>query len=110
MAYGRRWKPSKTAARKFAAKMNEIDDYCRENGISQSMSSDSYYFRHNGIDYRISNHAVERSVSSDGVRYHGDSAEYRDKVFCIHAGKTRLIEIHRLIVSGAKVDHRGNRI
>lgn len=106
----RRWKPSKSAAREFAAKMNEIDEYCQRNGISRSISSDSYYFRHNGVDYRISNHSVESSVSSDGIRYHGDSDEYRKHVFCIHAGKTRLIEIHQLIVSGAKVDHRGKRI
>jgi len=110
MAYGRRWKPSKAAAREFAAKMNEIDDYCRENGISKSNSSDSYYFIHDGVQYRVSNHSVESSVNSYGTHYHGDSNEYRKHVFCIHAGKTRLIDIHRLIVSGAKVDHRGNRI
>lgn len=103
-----RWKPSKTAKREFASKMKEIDEYCRDNGISQSASSDSYYFTHNGIAYRISNHAVERSVSSDGYRYHGNSDEYRTNVFCIHAGKTRIIEIHKLITSGVQVDHKGN--
>lgn len=105
-----RWKPSKTAAREFAAKMKEIDEYCAKHGISQSRSSDSYYFVHNGVEYRVSNHAVERSVDRYGDSYHGDSDEYRKRVFCIHAGKTRLIDIHQLIIKGAEVDHRGNRI
>ena len=104
----RKWKPSKAKAREFVTKMNEIDDYCTKNGISQSSSSDSYYFSHNGIDYRISNHAVEKSVSSGGWKYHGNSEEYRRNTFCIHAGKTRLIEIHKRILSGVAVDHRGN--
>ena len=107
---GYRWKPSKTAAREFAAKMREIDDYCSEHGISQSRSSDSYYFSYDGVEYRISNHAVERSIDGYGTHYHGDSDEYRKKVFCIHAGKTRLIDIHQLIIKGIEVDHRGNRI
>lgn len=106
----RRWKPSKTAAREFAEKMKEIDIYCAEHGISRSLSSDSYYFTHNGIDYRISNHSVERSIDSYGTHYHGDSEEYRKTTFCIHAGKTRLIEIHKMIVSGIKVDHHGNAL
>lgn len=107
MAY--RWKPSKTAAREFAAKMKEIDAYCAEHGISQSISSDSYYFTHNGIEYRISNHAVEKSVDRYGIPYHGDSDEYRKKTFCIHAGKTRIMDIHKLITTGIAVDHKGNR-
>lgn len=105
-----RWKPSKAAAREFAAKMKEIENYCDENGISHSLSSDSYYFAHNGTEYRISNHAVERSISPYGYHYHGDSNEYRNNVFCIHAGKTRIIEIHSAIIAGKKVDHRGNVI
>lgn len=105
---GYRWKPSKTAAREFAAKMKEIDEYCYENGISRSRSSDSYYFSHNGIDYRVSNHAVERSVDRYGDSYHGKSKEYRENTFCIHAGKTRIIDIHKAIIAGLTVDHKGN--
>lgn len=110
MAYGRRWKPSKSKAREFAEKMTEIDEYCDQNGISRSRSSDSYYFTHDGVDYRVSNHAVERSIDSYGYHYHGNSEEYRSTTFCIHAGKTRIMEIHKLITSGVKVDHRGNPI
>lgn len=106
---GRKWKPSRSAAREFATKMSEIDDYCMANGISQSMSSDSYYFTYDGINYRVSNHAVERSIDRYGNRYHGDSKEYRENTFCIHAGKTRIIEIHKLITSGVKVDHMGRK-
>lgn len=106
----RKWKPSKAAKREFAEQMERIHEYCSENGISYSVSSDSYYFCHNGIEYRISNHAVEKSVSSTGERYHGNSKEYRDKVFCIHASKTRLIEIHSLIINGKHVDHKGKEI
>ena len=104
------WKPSKTSAREFATKMKAIDEYCAKHGISQSCSSDSYYFVHNGVEYRISNHAVERSVNSYGTHYHGDSDEYRKNVFCIHASKTRLIDIHQSIINGIKIDHRGNKI
>ncbi len=106
MAY--KWKPSKTKAREFAAAMKEIDEYCRKNNISQSLSSDSYYFTCNGISYRISNHAVERSRDRYGNLYHGDSKEYRENTFCIHAGKTRIIDIHKAITSGQEVDHNGN--
>ena len=107
MAY--RWKPSKSAKREFAEKMREIEEYCFQNNISRSMSSDSYYFNHNGIEYRISNHAVERSVDRYGDLYHGDSKTYQAEVFCIHASKTRLIEIHQLILAGVPIDHKGNR-
>lgn len=105
MAY--KWKPSKTAKREFASKMNEIEEYCASNNISKSLSSDSYYFTYNGVEYRISNHSVEVSVSNTGERYHGNSKEYREKVFCIHASKTRLIEIHKAITSGENVNHKG---
>lgn len=50
--YRRKWKPSRTKAQEFKNKMREIDEYCAENGITQSKNSDSYYFTHNGIEYR----------------------------------------------------------
>lgn len=90
--------------------MNAIDDYCNRHGIIQSSSSDSYYFVHNGVEYRISNHSVEVSRNKYGQFYHGDSKEYRENVFYIHASKTRLIEIHQKILTGKEIDHRGNLI
>lgn len=45
---GYKWKPSKSAKRAFAQKMDEIDDYCAAHGISSSATNDSYYFTING--------------------------------------------------------------
>lgn len=77
--------------------MNEIEEYCANNNISKSLRSDSYYFTYNGVEYRISNHSVEVSVSNTGERYHGNSEEYRNKIFCVHASKVRLIDIHQAV-------------
>lgn len=109
-----RWKPSRTKAREFAKKMEEIDQFCAENHISQSSSSDSYYFTIGDQMYRVSNHSVESStytdVFGDSYHYHGDSQQYRHDVYCIMASKTRIIEIYNRIKNGIKVDHRGNPI
>lgn len=61
MGFGYRYKPSKTQIREYAEKMDRIDDFCRENNISKSANSDSYYFEINGQKYRVSNHSVESS-------------------------------------------------
>lgn len=50
-----KWHPSKAAAREFSEKMDEIASFCVEHGISHSASMDSFYFRVNGEDYRVSN-------------------------------------------------------
>lgn len=113
MAYGRRYRPSKTARRDFAIKMKEIEQFCYDNGIVQSASSDSYYFTLNGQKYRVSNHSVESSNRKafnwcgEQVRekYHPDGRE--DDVFYIHASKTRIIDIYKNISAGFNVDHRG---
>ena len=114
MAY-RRFKPSKTAAREFAAKMQEIDEFCTKNGISQSRSSDSYYFTINGKNYRVSNHSVEASDKAAynelgeqvrAVYHNGREAE----TVYIHAGKTRIIEIYNDLKAGYELDGRGYRI
>ena len=59
----RKWTPSKTARREFAAKMDTITDFCQKNGIDQSR--DSYYFTIDGQAYRVSNHskAIEKTLS-----------------------------------------------
>ena len=89
----RKWRPSKTAAREFAQKMEEIDEFCAKNGIHASKSKDSYYFTVRGVDYRVSNHSIEASnrnaFSEDGEQlrevYHEGGR--RDDVVYIHAGK-----------------------
>ena len=111
--YRRKWKPSRTKAQDFKNKMQEIDEYCAENGITQSRNSDSYYFTHNGIEYRVSNHSVEASNAgayTAGMQtrelYH---PEGRKDLVCIHASKTRIIEIHKDILAGHVLDGKGNR-
>ena len=115
MAY-RRFKPSKAAAREFAQKMQEIDDFCIANGIRASRSNDSYYFCIDGIGYRVSNHSVEASNSAAYDDFGNLKRELYhdggriDGVVYIHAGKTRIIDIYNDLKSGYKLDGRGNRI
>lgn len=116
MGYRYKWKPSKTAAREFAEKMNEIEIFCRKNGIKQSLKGDSYYFEIDGVKYRVSNHSVEasnrRAFNEDGEQvrdiYHEGGRE-EDTVY-IHASKTRIVEIYSNLQAGYKLDGRGNRI
>ena len=111
---GYRWKPSRTAAREFAEKMQEIEDFCRENGIHASRSNDSYYFTIGDQDYRVSNHTVEasnrRAFTEEGEQvrelYH-EEGERPDTVY-ITAGKTRIMEIYNDLKAGKKLDRRGN--
>lgn len=108
---GRRYyKPSRTAAREFAQRMSEIEYYCNEHGISFSQSMDSFYFRFNGKKYRVSNHSVEasnRNRRNSGKEIFHD--EGRDEYVNIFASKTRLIEVHKNVLSGAEIDGRGYR-
>lgn len=112
---GYRWKPSKTRAREFAKTMDEITDFCNEHGIIQSKSSDSYYFRIKGQEYRVSNHTVAASNAKafdemgNRVResYHPDGEE--DDVIYITASKTRIREIYSDLKAGYALDRRGNR-
>ncbi len=107
------WKPSKASAKEYAEKMTEIDNFCRENNISKSLSNDSYYFIVNGQKYRVSNHTPEASDRGafndygEQIRsfYHNGRAE---DVIYITAGKTRIIEIFNNIKSGKELDGRGN--
>lgn len=61
----RRWSPSKTKKREFANKMDQIADFCRENGIEHSYNYDSYYFNIRGQNYRVSNHTIEADYVID---------------------------------------------
>lgn len=108
-------KPSKSKAREFAQKMDEIDEFCRANGISQSARSDSYYFMIGDISYRVSNHSVEASNAGaydwkgEKIRelYHEDGR--REDTVYINAGKTRIIEIYNDLKNGYKLDGNGRR-
>lgn len=114
--YNRKWKPSRTAKREFAQRMNDVDAFCKENGIHQSRRSDSYYFTINGRRYRVSNHSIEASnaaafdkMSGEQKRnlYHGEREEGTQY---IHASKTRIIEIYNDLKAGYKLDGRGQRV
>ena len=108
-----KYRPSRTAARKFAQKMQEIDDFCREHGIAQSSTGDSYYFTINGQRYRVSNHTVAQSNrgaydwTGEKVRniYHPNGED--DDVIYITASKIRIIDIYSMLVAGRKLDRRG---
>lgn len=116
MGHRYKFKPSKTKVREFAKKMNEIDEFCYEHGISRSRSSDSYYFVINGVSYRVSNHTVAASNAKafndlgqqirDVYHKHGEE----DGIVYITAGKTRIVEIYNDLANGYKLDRRGNRI
>lgn len=117
MACGYKWKPSKTAAREFARKMDEIAEFCALNGIHQSARGDSYYFAINGVDYRVSNHSVEASnarafdaETGEQIREVYHDGGLRGDVVYIHAGKTRIMEIYNDLLNGYALDGRGNRI
>lgn len=109
-----RWRPSRTAAREFAQKMDEIDEFCRQNGISQSRSGDSYHFIINGLSCRVSNHTIASSnrhaydeTTGEQLRplYHLDD-EYDVE---ITAGKTRIIQIYNDLKAGIPLDKRDFR-
>ena len=110
-----RFKPSKTAAKEFAVKMQEIEAFCIKNGISQSFNGDSYYFSINGKQYRVSNHSVEASnkaaydFTGEKKRelYHAEGR--KDNTIYIHASKTRIIEIYNDLKAGYELDGRGYR-
>ena len=50
----RKFKPSKSAKREFARKMDEIREFCDDNCISYSNSMDSFYFTIGCQHYRVS--------------------------------------------------------
>ena len=111
-----KWKPSKARAIQFAQKMNDIETFCQENGITKFRNGDSYYFILYGKRYRVSNHTVKSSNSRASNQF---GQQIRDKyhiieheldVIDIYAGKTRIIEIYSDLKRGIALDKRGNRI
>ena len=113
MAY-RKWKPSKSQAQDFARDMKEIEHFCNENGISQSSTSDSYYFALNGKKYRVSNHTVAASNRAAFDRITGEQkrALYHQEdedLIEITASKIRIREIYNDLKAGYKLNKRGFR-
>lgn len=100
-----KWQPSKTQRREFAQTMSEIEEFCRQNNISQSSAGDSYYFTINGQKYRVSNHTPEASYRNSGGKWHENGRE--DDTIYITAGKTRIREIYNDLKAGKKLSARG---
>lgn len=113
MAYKRKWKPSRTKAREYAQTMTEIEEFCRQNGIHKSKSS--YYFTHDGKNYRVSNHSIEASNrcafdefgNQIREKYHSDKRD--DDTVYIHASVTRIMQIYTDIIGGYELDGKGRR-
>ena len=115
MAYGRKWRPSKSAAREFAEKMNAITDFCIKNHIVQSKNGDSYYFCIGETAYRVSNHTTG---ASNAAAFNEFGEQLRElyhtandpETVQILAGKTRIMEIYADLQAGHSLDSRGRRI
>lgn len=111
-----KWKPNKAQKEEFHQKMLEIEEFCKNNDIYQSRKGDSYYFELKGKNYRVSNHTIEASNAAafddefGQIRelYHPEGRE--ENTVYITAGKTRIIEIYKNLLSGATLDKRGRVI
>lgn len=111
-----KWRPSKSAAAEYGAKMREIEQFCADHNISASLSSDSYYFTLRGTTYRVSNHSIDASnrAAYDELTGEQRRALYHDadderQLVCILAGKTRIIDIYNDLAAGYELDIRGRR-
>lgn len=115
--YGYKKTFSRKAKSEFAAKMEEIQNYCIKHGITYSRTMDSYYFSLNGKRFRISNHTMAKSNAGaynelgEKIRdlYHDDAAAAKELI-CIHASKLRIKEIYEALLMGYTLDGRGNII
>ena len=106
---------SRTKAREYAQKMDDVDDFCRDNGISASRSLDSFYFTLNDVKYRVSNHTLQASDrgmrdSLTGEKLRGSYHNNDDDLVCFTAGKTRIEQVYNDLKAGYKLDKRGFRV
>lgn len=109
-----KFKMSKTARCEYAAKMAEIEDFCKAHDIKRSFSGDSYYFYLNGQNYRVSNHTVAESNRAAFEEFTGEQlrevyhegGERADTIY-IKAGKLRICEIYNALAAGKEVDECG---
>ena len=106
---------SRTKAREYAQKMEEIEDFCRDNGISASSRLDSFYFTLNGTKYRVSNHTLQASDrgmrdSLTGEKIRESYHSHDDDLVCFTAGKTRIEQVYNDLKAGHELDKRGFRV
>ena len=74
----------------------EIEDYCSLYCILAAASHKSFYFRHKGKRYRISDHPPDISRSE----------EY-DYLIQVERPSEDLIQIHQAVINGYPIDHQG---
>ena len=107
-----KYRPSRAKINEFIEKMNEIDAFVACHNISSSKTNDSYYFKINDKEYRVSNHSIQQSNAKayDDLgnqireKYHAEGED----VIEILASKTRIIEIYTALKNGCELDKRGN--
>ena len=107
--FGVKYKRSKKQIREFITKMDEIEEFCKQNGIARSFNSDSYYFVANGKAYRVSN-----SLRASGEYVYDPITDQRvhtddSNTTYIHASKVRIIDIYNDIIAGYELDGHGRR-
>lgn len=109
--YKKFYRISKSEAREFAELMQEIDDFCIKNNITQSYSGDSYYFEitkpknnPNLGRWRVSNHSIKSSQKYSSGAYHQNDDE---NLNCITASKTRIMQIYSDLKAGWILTKRG---
>ena len=94
--------------------MNEIDEFVATHNINSSKTNDSYYFKINGKEYRVSNHSIKQSNAhayddlGNKIREEYHAAD--EDVVEILASKKRIIEIYTALKNGKTLDKRGNLI
>ena len=108
---------SRAKAKEYGEKMEEINDFCRDNGIDVSQRGDSYYFTLNGVKYRVSNHTIKSSDSGMFKKNHKgevvkvrESYHYENDIINITAGKTRIEQVYNDLKAGYNLDKRGFRV
>ncbi|MCQ2388055.1 MAG: hypothetical protein MJ066_06415, partial [Clostridia bacterium] len=76
---------SKTRKAEFANKMREVEEFLQGNPtIDASASRDSFYFEIDGVQYRVSNHTIEKS-NRKAFNFLGE--QVRDKYHPDHRDK-----------------------
>lgn len=90
------WTHSKAEKQIFAQTMDDIDRFCRENGIEHVENGGTYKFTIMNKKYVVSNIFVPKDLRLKGTTY-------------FFAGQTRLKQIYEDLVAGKKLDSRGFR-
>lgn len=80
-------------------KLCKIESFCTEHEIRQSRAGDSYYFKIDGQNYRVSNHTIEASDRGAFDEFTGEKLRdsyhnLNEKIIQVFASKTRIVNIY----------------